>query len=64
MAKSWTAMGDTKPVNPSKQPKGTIFGAYAANMPKKMSKQMSKQSVAKRKKTTLTNAANKVMFGK
>ena len=54
--KSSGAMGDTAPVNPSKQPKGTIFGAPM--------KKMSKQAVAKRKKTTLTNAANKVMFGK
>ena len=32
------AMGDTQPVNPSKQPKGTVFGAPTKRKQKKMLK--------------------------
>ena len=46
MAKSWSAMGTVnKPVNASKAPKGTVFGApnKIKTMPKKTQKKMMKQ---------------------
>lgn len=61
MAKS-NFWGDVnKPVNPSKQPKGTVFGAPTPM--KKMPKKMSPDKKAAVKKKKVGNAAEKTMFG-
>lgn len=59
MAKSWSAPGTVnKPVNASKAPKGTIFGA-----PNPMKKKMNPKQKMAVKKKKVGNAAEKQMFG-
>lgn len=60
--KSWGAMGTVNnPVNASKQPKGTIFGAPTPM--KAATKKMSSKAKMAMKKKKVGNAAEKQMFG-